>query len=781
MECVLPGFLKIKWFKTLVLFIFGLVFAGLLLGIYGVVVAYPRLPPLDSLTSYKPKIPLKIYSTEGDLIGEFGEERRSYVTIEHVPEALKQAIVAAEDDRFYNHKGIDILGIGRAVIANFIAGSLKQGASTITQQVARNFFLTREKTLIRKFKEALLAFKIERSLSKDQILEIYINQIYLGQRAYGFAAASQTYFGKKLNKLSLGEVAMLAGLPKAPSRYNPVANFNRAKQRQSYVLRRMYEQGIIDKLTLETEKVKPIIIIGHRSAYSTRADHFVEIVRKEIVDAYKEQAYRGGFKVFTTLSVKHQNAAYTALRDGLIAYDERHGYRGVAGKNKLSALTSADELNELLQKYPGSDEIISSVILNVKSDGLEAYTKASGKIFIPEERLIYGKENLLQPGTGKTIFERGAVIFVKKNVNQKWIITQMPEVEGAIVSVDTNTGGIRSMVGSFDYARRKFNHVTQAYRQPGSSFKPFIYSAGLSRGFSPATIITDAPITIDPRDTGDIPWEPKNFDGKFNGPMRLRSALTKSKNLVSIRIIQAITPSYAREYITRFGIDAKRHPPYLTMALGAGTVTPQELAMGYAVFANGGYRIIPHFIERIENSKGKVLVKAEYPKAGDGGMPVIDPRNSFLMFNMMQDVIKGGTGRRALALGRIDLAGKTGTTNDQMDAWFAGFQKNLVAVTWIGYDTPKSLGPTETGAMAALPIWMSYMGAALKGEPEVLPIVPDGIVPITIDPATGLHDPTAERVMIEYFLEENVPTQLKDRRLHKQEEYEAGKIEDQIY
>ncbi len=769
-----------RWLKfTLVAFI-GTIIIAIVLGIYSAMVAYPRLPAIDALTSYQPKIPLKIYSVEGALIGEFGEERRSYIEIEEVPEALKQAIIAAEDDRFYSHNGIDVLGIIRAMAANFAAGGIRQGASTITQQVARNFFLSREKTLVRKFKEALLAIKIEKTLSKNEILEIYINQIYLGQRAYGFAAASQTYFDKPLEKLSLGEIAMLAGLPKAPSRYNPVANFNKAKQRQKYVLRRLGEQGVIDSLTLEAEKKRPIIIADQAQSYITNADHFIEIIRKEIVLAYQEQAYRQGFKVFTTLSVKNQNAAYGALRTGLIAYDERNGYRGIAGKEKISGRVSPKKLDELLQKYPGSGDIIPAIIIKINETSVAAYAKKVGKISMAKEAFIYGTVNLLDDSPANRAIEEGAVIFVQKYKEKNWKITQIPEVEGALISIDANTGGIRAMVGGFDYKKRKFNHATQAYRQPGSSFKPFIYSAALSRGFSPATIITDAPITIDPRETGDIPWEPKNYDGKFNGPMRLRTALTKSKNLVSVRIIQAITPKYARDYLTRFGIDPKRHPPYLTMALGAGTVTPQELAMGYAVFANGGYRIIPHFIERIENSKGEVLAKANYPKAGDGAMPVIDPRNAFLMFNMMQDVIRGGTGRKALALGRIDLAGKTGTTNDQMDAWFAGFQKNLVAVTWMGYDIPKSLGQRETGAVAALPIWMSYMGEALKGEPEELPVVPDGIKPVAIDPLTGLHDKKAARLMIEYFLEENTP-ELPTKAPETQSEENISDIENEVY
>ena len=399
MEQILPNFKKLLWFKSLLLLIGGFAVAGGLLVIYGAVVAYPRLPSLESLTSYQPKIPLKIYSRDGELIGEFGEERRSYVTIDQVPEALKQAIIAAEDDRFYTHRGIDFFGIGRAIIANFAAGSLRQGASTITQQVARNFFLSSEKTLIRKFKEALLAFKIEKSLSKDQILEIYINQIYLGQRAYGFAAAAQTYFGKKLNKLSLGEIAMLAGLPKAPSRYNPVANFNRAKQRQSYVLRRMQEQGIIDKLTVETEKNDPILIADQMTGYATRADHFVEIVRKEIVDAYQEKAYMGGFKVFTTLSIEHQNAAYKALREGLLKYDERHVYRGIAGQSQLPPLVTTDTLNDLLQKYPGSDEIFPAVILKVRDNGADVYAKKIGKVKWYSLDLHYGFITILDTNT----------------------------------------------------------------------------------------------------------------------------------------------------------------------------------------------------------------------------------------------------------------------------------------------------------------------------------------------------------------------------------------------
>jgi penicillin-binding protein 1A len=755
----LPNFAEVTsrwWFYPLIAFA-ALCLAGLLLLGYAAVIAYPRLPSIQALEAYQPKIPLQIYSKEGELIGEFGEERRAYVRIEDTPEKLKQAIIAAEDERFYEHGGVDYIGVIRAALANFAAGSARQGASTITMQVARNFFLTSEKTLTRKFNEALLSFKIERNLTKDRILEIYINQIYLGQRAYGFGAASLVYFGKPLTEASVAEIAMLAGLPKAPSRYNPVANMTRAKQRQHYVLRRMLELGQIDAEQFKEAEEEPTRIAAQSISYATQAEHFSEMVRQAIFDAYKEDSYTRGFRVYTTLSIPHQDAAYAALRDGMLEYDERQGYRGVEGYFDLPKDVSDEQLEDALQDESESDDIFPAIVLDISNKSLTAYRKGGERITIVGDGLAFAEPMMGKASPPKTRVKRGALIRVRNDKKVGWRITQLPEVEGAFVSLDADNGAIRSLVGGFDFNRNKYNHVTQARRQPGSSFKPFIYSAALEKGFTPATIINDAPIVIDASETGAIPWEPKNFDGGFSGPVRMRTALTKSKNLVSIRILQAITPKYAQEYVSRFGFDKRRHPAYLTMALGAGSVTPLELAMGYAVFANGGFHVTPYFIERIEDRQGNVLGSAAPLIAGENAERVIDPRNAFIMFNMMQDVIRGGTGARAMSLGRVDLAGKTGTTNDQVDAWFAGFQRRLVGVAWVGHDIPKSLGEFETGSKTALPMWMSYMATALEEQPEELPIAPEGVVAAAINPQTGLRDPSASNQMIEYFYHENVP------------------------
>ena len=725
---------------------------------YAMVVAYPNLPSLEALTSYQPKIPLQIFSVEGDLIGEFGEEKRAFVKIEQTPDILRKAIIAAEDERFYEHGGVDYIGVIRAALSNFAAASARQGASTITMQVARNFFLTTEKTFSRKFNEALLAFKIEHSLTKDEILQLYINQIYLGQRAYGFGAAALVYFGKPLDQLNLGEIAMLAGLPKAPSRYNPVINMNRAKQRQRYVLRRMLELNHIDAEKFKQAEAQPIIVTRQIQEFATRADHFAEMVRQAIYDAYKEEAYTRGFRVYTTLSKVHQDAAYRALRQGVLDYDERQNYRGAEGYFDLPKEEVGEEaLEDALQEELESDDIYPAIVLEVDAKTVKAYRKGGEFVAISGDGLKFASRMIGNRAPAKVRLRRGALIRVQPDGKGGWKILQLPQVEAALVSISTNDGAIRAMVGGFDYYRNKYNHVTQARRQPGSSFKPFIYSAALEKGFTPATIINDAPLTIDASETGSVNWEPRNFDGTFDGPIRMRTALTRSKNLVSIRILQAITPQYAQDYISRFGFDPKQHPPYLTMALGAGSTTPLEMVMGYSVFANGGFRVTPYFIERIEDTQGEILGKANPIQVGKGAERVIDSRNAFIMANMMQDVIRGGTGARAMALGRVDLAGKTGTTNEQMDAWFAGFQRNLATVVWMGYDIPRTLGDHETGAVAALPVWMSYMGTVLKGQPEELWVAPQGVIAVAINPQTGLRDRNAPTPMIEYFYHENVP------------------------
>ena len=740
------------------LFALGTVLVAVLLLVgYAAAIVYPTLPSLEALTEYNPKIPLRIYSTESVLIGEFGEERRAVVKIADVPQTLKEAILAAEDERFYEHGGVDYIGVLRAVLHNFTAGSARQGASTITMQVARNYFLTKEKTLTRKFNEALLAFKIERSLTKDQILEIYINQIYLGQRAYGFASAAQVYFGRNLRDLNLGEIAMLAGLPKAPSRYNPVVNLQRAKDRQVYVLRRMRDLDFIKPAQFEEASHKPVVVVRDQPAFSTHADYFSEMVRQSMYERYQDEAYTRGFKVYTTLSKVQQDGAYAAVRKGVMEYDKRHGYRGAEGYFNLPQNVSEDALEDALQEQTDTDDIYPALVLDADAKAVKLYRKGGDTIEITGDGLKFAQTMIGPKAPNNRKIRRGALIRVQQDESGKWQITQLPQVEAALVAMDPSDGAIRALVGGFDFYRNKFNHTTQALRQPGSSFKPFIYSAALEKGFTAATVINDAPLVVDAAETGSVPWEPKNFDATFDGPIRLRTALTKSKNLVSIRILQAITPQYAQDYITRFGFDPKQHPPYLTMALGAGSVTPLEMATGYSVFANGGYKVAPYFITRIEDASGRVLAKAAPVRAGEGAQRSIDSRNAFVMYNIMQDVIRGGTGARAMSLGRTDLAGKTGTTNDQVDAWFAGFQRNLTCVVWVGFDIPHSLGPNETGAVAALPIWISYIGAVLKTLPEDSPPIPEGVIAARINPETGLRDPSSKNTIVEYFYQENLP------------------------
>jgi penicillin-binding protein 1A len=746
-----------RWWFYPLLALGTLVLAALLLVGYAAAIVYPKLPSLDVLTSYSPKIPLQIFSAEGYLLGEFGEERRALARIAEVPDGLRLAILAAEDERFYEHGGVDYIGVLRAALHNFTTGSARQGASTITMQVARNFFLTSEKTFTRKFNEALLAFKIEHSLTKDQILEIYINQIFLGQRAYGFASAAQVYFGKNLRDLNLAEMAMLAGLPKAPSRFNPVVNPQRAKERQLYVLRRMRELNFVTQAQFDEASQTPVSVRKDQPAFATHAEYFAEMVRQSVFDRYQDDTYTKGYRVFTTLSKGHQDAAYAAVRRGVLDYDRRHGYRGAEAYVELKQGISDDELEDLLQDHPESDDIYPALVLAANAKLVKAYRKGGEVVEISGDGLKFARPLLGDKAPAARRVRRGALIRVAQGEGGSWEITQLPQVEAGLVSIDPQDGAIRALVGGFDFDRSKFNHVTQAMRQPGSSFKPFIYSAALEKGFTPATIINDAPILIDAAETGSVPWEPKNYDGDFDGPIRMRTALTKSKNLVSIRILQAIGPQYAQDYVARFGFDPKLHPAYLTMALGAGSVTVLDMAAAYSVFANSGYRVTPYFITRIEDINGKVLAKAQPVQAAQGAQRVIDSRNAFVMFDMMQDVIRGGTGARAMQLGRSDLAGKTGTTNDQMDAWFAGFQRNLSAVVWMGFDLPKSLGPNETGAVAALPIWIAYMGQVLKDVPQEAPVAPEGVVAARINPDTGLRDPTGSGGLLEYFYHENLP------------------------
>ena len=746
-----------RWWSFPLALILSAVVGGALVFVFIVVIIYPTLPSLEVLTDYQPKVPLRVYSSEGLLIGEFGEERRAVVAISAVPKPMRDAILAAEDERFYQHGGVDYVGVIRAALSNFVSGGARQGASTITMQVARNFFLSKEKTLTRKFNEMLLAFKIEHSLTKDQILELYLNQIYLGQRAYGFAAAAQIYFGKPLDQLTIAEMAMLAGLPKAPSSFNPVVNPKRAKLRQQYVLRRMRELNFISDEQWASADKQALTIKKSVNEFAVKADHFAEMVRQVLYERFRDDVYTGGFKVYTTLSATHQAAAYAAVRKGVIDYDHRHGYRGVENYVELGPQPTDEDFEDALQDEAESDDIYPALVLDVSARAIKIYRKGGETLEISGEGLKFAQKMLGDKAPANQRVRRGAIVRIQKDDKEHWQVTQMPQVEAALVSADPVDGAIRALVGSFDFTRNKYNHVSQALRQPGSSFKPFIYSSALEKGYTPATIIEDAPLVFDASQTGSEPWAPKNFDGKFEGPMRMRTALVKSKNLVSVRILQAITPQYAQDYITRFGFDAKYHPPYLTMALGAGNVTPMQMLGGYGVFANGGFRVAPYFITRIEDIKGNVVGQAHPERAGEAAERVIDARNAFIMTNMLQDVVRMGTAARAMQLGRTDLAGKTGTTNEFVDAWFCGFGTGLVAVAWIGFDNPHTLGHNETGGQAALPMWMAYMGRVMKGVEEQPRIVPEGVVQARINAETGLRDP--EGRIVEYFYQEFVPAE----------------------
>ncbi|MBS1189214.1 MAG: Penicillin-binding protein [Rhodocyclaceae bacterium] len=713
------------------LVVVGLAAIGVALALIVLALSYPNLPSLEVLTDYRPKIPLRVYSSDGYLIGEFGEERRAVVGINDVPAVMKHAILAAEDERFYQHGGVDTLGILRAAVVNFVGGGKKQGASTITQQVARNFFLSGEKTYTRKLYEVLLSFKIEKNLSKDQILELYINQIYLGQRAYGFAAAAQIYFGKPLKDISIAEAAMLAGLPKAPSAYNPVVNPKRAKIRQQYVLRRMRELDFINDQQFEAANKEILVVKREFSDYPVHAEYVAEMARQITAERFPEDVYSRGLKVYTSIRKDEQEAAYASLRRGVMDYDRRHGYRGAEAYLDMTDITSDQDetIDEALHEMPEAGDLVPGLVLSAEAKQVRVYKRGGEILNLAGDVIKFAARMLDDKAPPNKRLRRGALIRVQKDDKGQWQIAQLPEVESAFIAVDPKDGAIRALVGGFDFNRNKFNHATQAWRQPGSSFKPFIYSAALEKGFSPNSVIADEPIVISASQTGSQAWEPHNYDGKYEGPMKMRTALAKSKNMVSIRILQTIGTQYAQDYAGRFGFDPEKHPPYLTMALGAGSVTPWQMVTAYSVFANGGYRIQPYVVKEIRDEKGQVLAQSSQVQAGDESIRAIDPRNAFLMDSMLRDVTIYGTAAKAsVALKRHDLAGKTGTTNEYVDAWFCGYQATVTGCAWIGFDQPKKLGDKETGGAAALPIWLGYMNRALKDTPQTLPEVPEGLV-----------------------------------------------------
>jgi len=691
-------------------------------------VAYPNLPSITSLTDYHPREPLRVYSADGVLLGEFGEERRSFVPIAQIPKILKDAVLAIEDARFYDHGGIDYIGMLRAGLAQF-SEARSQGASTITMQVARNFYLSREKTFTRKIYEVLLTWKIESQLSKDQILEAYMNQIYLGLRAYGFAAASEVYFGKPLKDLSIAEAAMLAGIPKAPSAYNPIVNPKRATVRQQHIIERMESNGFItaeQATTARAEKLR----YHTQTEVAVHAEFVAETARQLVFAQYGDETYTRGLNATLTIDAAEQALAYHALRRGLMDFELRQVYRGPEAYVDLPD-DPADidtRVAEALSDHPDNDDLRAAVVLEASPRKVVAVLQDGEEFTVTGDGLRPVASGLGAKAAAQRQIRRGAVVRAVKNAKGQWSLTQVPEVEGGFVSLDPATGSIRALVGGFDYRKSKFNHVTQAWRQPGSSFKPFIYSGALEKGFTAATVINDAPLFFDADATGSQPWEPKNYDGIFEGPMPFKTALAKSKNMVSIRVLQAISPAYAREWVTRFGFEAEKHPAYLTMALGAGSVTPLQMASAYGVFANGGFLVAPRLIERLTDSKGRLLQQSERPVL-DESMRTLDARNAFVMTKLLQEVTRSGTAARAQAtLKRPDIYGKTGTTNDSMDAWFAGWHSSVVAVVWIGYDNPKKLGDRETGGGLALPVWIEYMAQALKPAPitEIQP--PDGVV-----------------------------------------------------
>ena len=725
---------QLAWLKKALSWILGILAAvivsiSLVLAV-ALAVAYPKLPDVSDLQDYRPKLPLRIFSEEGVLIGEFGEELRNLTPIAQIPKVMKDAVLAIEDANFYQHGGINFKSVLRAAIAN-LGQAKSQGASTITMQVAKNVYLSSEKAYTRKIYEILLTFKLESLLTKDQILEIYMNQIFLGQRAYGFAMASEIYFGKPLKNISVAEAAMLAGLPKAPSAFNPVVNPDRARTRQLYIIERMLENNFITKGQAEAASKETLKLKIGNDIDKIHAEYIAETVRQLVYSQYGNETYTRGLNVYTTLKAADQNAAYRALRKGVLDFEKRHAYRGPELFINLPKNQAAidDEIDAALAEHPDDDDLKSAVVIAVNPKKITAVRQNAETIEIVGEGLRAAQSALSDKAPATTKLRRGALIRVVKTTKNTWEIAQLPEVESAFIALDPRDGAIKALVGGFDFGKNKFNHATQAWRQPGSSFKPFVYSASLEKGLSPATLINDAPLFFDASVTGGQPWEPKNFDGKFDGPMTMRTGLAKSKNMVSIRILKEVGPQNTQDWITKFGFEAERHPPYLTMALGAGSTTPMQMATAYSVFANGGYRVNPYLIRKITDHKGAVIVETK-PPVLDESMRVIDARNAFVTSSLLQEVTSVGTAASAKrALGRGDIFGKTGTTNDAIDAWFAGFHPTLTAVVWMGYDNPKPLGSSnaETGGGLSLPIWINFMQQALQGVPIATLTPPEGL------------------------------------------------------
>ncbi|MES1942702.1 Multimodular transpeptidase-transglycosylase [Salinisphaera sp. PC39] len=726
----------------------------------------PQLPEAGEIGETKLNEPMRIYSADGRLLAEFGTERRLPRTFDEIPRQLVQAFLAAEDDRFYEHPGVDYQGLLRAAWHLAITGEKSQGGSTITMQLARNLYLTRERTYTRKIKEIFLALRMEAKLSKQEILELYLNKIYLGNRAYGVGAAAEVYYDKPLAALTLSECATIAGLPKAPSHYNPAENPERARSRRDYVLGRMLAQGMIDEAAHERALGEPVEVAAARTDERYSADYVAEMVRQEMIERFGEAAYTDGYEVVTTIDSERQRAANRALRRALLAYDRRHGWRGAEARLAGADLGDAEAMDRALADRPDAGGLVPAAVLDVGADRVALHTESHGTVTLkPEDIAWLGEES--EATKPADLVARGDVVRLAYTGDEAspWVLAQIPAVQGALVAVDPADGAVTSLVGGFDYGLSKFNRVTQARRQPGSAFKPFLYSAGLENGFTPASVINDAPVVFDDPNL-DEAWRPENYSGRIHGPTRLRQALVHSRNLVSIRLLRSVGIQTAIDHISsRFGLPADRMPRDLSLSLGSAIFTPMEMARGYAVFANGGFRVEPYFIAEIRDSRGEVLYEAEpvtvcredceamtAPRAPRSA----DAANIYLMDSMMHDVIRRGTGRRAMSLGRKDLAGKTGTTNEQRDAWFTGYNHALVAVSWVGFDKLEPLGAGETGAQAALPMWVDFMGAALQGVPEKELPRPAGLVTVRIDPETGELAGGGDAIF-ETFRAENVP------------------------
>ena len=724
------GSFLIRFFLKFTILSAGLALCGALLLGMALALAWPNLPDLNAMTDYRPRVPLRVFTADKVLIGEFGEERRNVLRFDEIPDVMKSAVLSAEDDRFYQHGGIDWAGVVRAGLTNLISMQKSQGASTITMQVARNFYLSSEKTWSRKFYELLLTFKIEASLSKDQILELYLNQIYLGHRAYGFAAASRAYLGKELSEITAADAALLAGIPKAPSRFNPIANKPRAVLRQRYVLGRMHSLGYLTDAEYKAALAQPVIIKPSKGTpaggYAVHGEYAAELARQLMISIYPDNVYTRGLNVYTTIHSKDQKWAYDSLREGVLDYTRRAAYPGPEAQLSLPAGLEADpaKLDEFLDgvfdKHPDRTDMLTGVVLSVKPNEIRVARSSTEIVVINDKKALATIARALNPKAPAALrIQRGSVVYLHKTPAY-WEILNMPTVQAAFVAMIPQDGSLRAMVGGFDFFHGNFNRVTQAWRQPGSAFKPFIYAASLERGLTPGTMISDQPFELSAEQTGSgKAWTPKNYGGDYGEMMSMREAIARSKNMVSIRILQSIGPQYVQDFIARFGFDKAKHPAVLPMALGSGAVTPLQLASGFSVFANGGYRVTPYLIDHVTDANGELLMRAKPIIAGDSAARAIDERTAYVMDDMLRGVATSGTAARSRqVLKRSDLAGKTGTTNDSVDAWFAGYTPQLVGVAWLGFDQPKSLGSRETGGGASLPVWLGYMQNALKEFPE---------------------------------------------------------------